>query len=486
MTYLGIDIGTSSVKAVLTAADGVVLATASRGCAVSRPHPLWSEQAPEDWVTATVAAVDELAERHPDAVAHVAGIGLSGQMHGAVLLDRDGRVLRPAILWNDGRSYRQCAALETILPDFRKRSGHVAMPGFTAPKLLWVAEEEPEIFAATAKVLLPKAYVRYRLTGAMVEDMSDASGTMWLDIARRAWSDELLAATRMTRAHMPDLAEGSDAVARLSADLTRRWGMREAPVFAGGAGDNAAAAVGLGAIAPNDAFLSLGTSGVLWRTTDRYLPNPAQTVHAFCHALPGVWHQMGVMLSAAASLAWASGVLGAPEAELLGALGERVDGPSPVAFLPYLSGERTPHNDATVRGLFAGLSADTTRGDLVQAVLEGVAFNTRDNLVALGADDGSLTEVDLVGGGSRSSLWARINADVLGLTVHRIEDGEVGGALGAARLARMAATGEDAATVCRKPRRVESFTPDPNRADAYRRAWTRWRRLYPTAKEFAS
>ncbi|RUQ72017.1 xylulokinase, partial [Azospirillum doebereinerae] len=309
----------------------------------------------------------------------------------------------------------------------------------------------------------------------------------WLDVARRDWSDELLAVTRLTRAHMPDLAEGSAPVARLSPDFARRWGMKAPPVVAGGAGDCAASAVGLGAITPGDAFLSLGTSGVVWTTTNRFLPNPALAVHAFCHALPGVWHQMGVMLSAAASLAWAATALGAGagagEAELLAPLGDAVDGPSPVAFLPYLSGERTPHNDATVRGLFAGLAADTGRDALVQAVLEGVAFAARDNLAALGQRPES---IDLAGGGSRSRLWARICADALGLTVHRIEDGEVGAALGAAHLGRMAATGADPATVCRKPRRLESFSPDPVRADAYTRAWERWRRLYPLAKEFAS
>ncbi|MBP2302054.1 xylulokinase [Azospirillum picis] len=484
--FLGIDIGTSSVKAVLTGADGTVMSVASRACAVSHPHPLWSEQEPEDWVAAAIAAVDELADRHPGAVATVAGIGFSGQMHGAVLLGRDGRVLRPAILWNDGRSYRQCAALEAALPDFRAISGNIAMPGFTAPKLLWVAEEEPELFAETAKVLLPKAYVRWRLTGTMVEEMSDASGTLWLDVARRDWSDALLGAGRLSRAHMPELAEGSAPVARLSAEFTRRWGMGTPPVVAGGAGDCAASAVGLGAIAPGDGFLSLGTSGVVWQTTDRFLPNPAMAVHAFCHALPGVWHQMGVMLSSAASLAWAASTLGTPEAELLAPLGDAVDGPAPVAFLPYLSGERTPHNNATVRGLFAGLSAETGRNTLVQAVLEGVAFAARDNLLALGEGGVVPSSLDLAGGGSRSRLWARICADALGLTIHRIEDGEVGAALGAAHLGRMAATGEEPSAVCRKPRRLESFTPDPARAEAYTRAWLRWRRLYPLAKEFAS
>lgn len=488
--FLGIDIGTSSVKAVLTDSEGAVAGSASHPCSVSRPHPLWSEQEPEDWVAAAIAAVDALAERQPADVAAVLGIGFSGQMHGAVLLGSDNRVLRPAILWNDGRSYRQCSTLEASLPALRTISGNIAMPGFTAPKLLWVAEEEPEIFAALAKVLLPKAYVRWRLTGAMVEEMSDASGTLWLDVGRRNWSDDLLAATRLNRDHMPDLAEGSDPVGWLSPALVQRWGMHRAPVVAGGAGDCAASAIGMGAIAPGDGFLSLGTSGVVWRTTDRFLPNPDMAVHAFCHALPGVWHQMGVMLSSAAALAWAASILGAPEADLLAPLGDTVAGPSPVAFLPYLSGERTPHNDARVRGLFAGLSAETGRDALVQAVLEGVAFAARDNLLALShgdeAEAAASGALDLVGGGSRSRLWARICADVLGVAIHRAEDGEIGAALGAAHLGRMAATGESPAAVCRKPRRLESFSPEPARAEAYRQAWLRWRRLYPLAKEFAS
>jgi xylulokinase len=483
MLFLGIDIGTSGVKAVLLDETDTIVASAGKPLDVSRPQPGWSEQNPHDWVAAALAAVDALAEQHGEAVAQVEGIGLSGQMHGATLLDDDGEVLRPCILWNDGRSAAECRALEAAFPQLHTITGNLAMPGFTAPKLLWVARHEPDIFARTAKVLLPKAYLRYRLSGALVEDMSDASGTLWLDPARRDWSDAALAATGLTRDSMPRLVEGSAVSATLSPELCTRWRLRKAPVIAGGAGDNAATAVGLGAIAPGDAFLSLGTSGVLWVTTDRFAPNPASAVHAFCHAIPATWHQMGVMLSAAGALAWWSGIAGRAEAELLGELDEAPQGPSPVMFLPYLSGERTPANDPALRAIFAGLGADDDRAALTRAVLEGVAFAVRDNRDSLAAAGTSITELDLVGGGSRSRVWAQIIADMLGVAVHRVEEGTVGAAHGAARLGRLAATGETPAAVCTRPRRIESFLPDSARSTAFAEAHTRWRKLATHAKE---
>jgi xylulokinase len=481
--YLGMDIGTSGVKAVLVNEAGAIVATASHELALSHPAPLWSEQDPDSWSGAAIGAVDDLASAYPREVAQVRGIGLSGQMHGAALLGDDGRPLRPAILWNDGRSHAECTALERFCPLLHAIAGNLAMPGFTAPKLLWVARHEPEIFERVAKVLLPKAYVRYCLTGEMVEDMSDAAGTLWLDVGRRRWSTLLLRATGLDLNHMPRLVEGSDVSATLAPQFARRWGMAKEVVVAGGAGDCAASAIGLGAIAPGDAFLSLGTSGVVFRVTDKFAPAPASAVHAFCHALPGLWHQMGVMLSAAASLAWLCGVMGTPAAALLAPLGETVDGPSPVRFLPYLDGERTPHNDAAAAGAFVGLRGATGRDQIVQAVLEGVAFAARDNLAALGAASSAITEVDFVGGGSRSALWAQICADVLGIPVHRIEEGEVGAALGAARLGRLAAAGEDPAQVCTRPRRLATFTPRASAAAAYNDAYHQWRKLYPALKE---
>ena len=481
--YLGLDVGTSGVKAVLANETGAIVAVASRELALAHPAPLWSEQDPDAWVDATISAVDDLAAAYPRETAQVRGIGLSGQMHGATLLGADDRPLRPAILWNDGRAHAECVDLAQNCPSLHGITGNLAMPGFTAPKLMWVARHEPEVFARVAKVLLPKAYVRYRLTGEMVEDMSDAAGTLWLDVGQRCWSATVLQATGLDVHHMPRLVEGSEVSARLTSDFARRWGMASGVVVAGGAGDCAASAIGLGAIAPGDAFLSLGTSGVLFRVTERFAPAPASAVHAFCHALPGLWHQMGVMLSAAASLAWLAAVMATPASALLAPLGEVVDRPSPVKFLPYLDGERTPHNDAAAAGAFVGLRGATGREDIVQAVLEGVAFAARDNLVALGGDL-PIAQVDFVGGGSRSALWAQISADVLGIPVHRVEEGEVGAALGAARLGRIAATGASPAEVCVRPRRLATFMPRASAVAAYDEAYHQWRKLYPALKEF--
>ncbi|WP_284944096.1 xylulokinase [Acidisoma cladoniae] len=481
--YLGIDLGTSGIKAVLVDDSQTVLASHTVALDVSRPHPGWSEQAPEDWWQGTLRALDALTASHPSEMGAVRGVGLSGQMHGAVLLDAAGMPLRPAILWNDTRCEEECLALEDAWPDLRSVTGNVAMPGFTAPKLVWVRRHEPEIFAHTAHVLLPKAYVRYRLTGEMIEEMSDAAGTLWLDVGARAWSEAGLAACGMTLGQMPRLVEGSAPAGRLTPELTRRWGMTAAPVLAGGAGDNAAGAVGLGAIRPGSAFVSLGTSGVLWATTDRFRPNPDATVHAFCHALPGLWHQMGVTLSAAASLAWWSGIAREKEGALLQALPPIPSAPSDVTFLPYLSGERTPHNDGAIRGGFLGLSHDTTRDSLTQAVLEGVAFSFRDCLDALRSAGTTMTEADVIGGGSRSATWIAILASVLGITLHRLADGETGGAFGAARLGRLAVTGEDPVAVCTPPRRIEAIAPVPALQAAYEERLVYYRALYPALRQ---
>ena len=309
--YLGIDLGTSGVKAVLLDGDGRLMGQSATPLTVSTPYPRWSEQDPQDWWTAACQAVDALKAEHGAALAATRAIGLSGQMHGATLLDANGEVLRPAILWNDGRAGAECAALEAKMPESRRITGNLAMPGFTAPKLMWMAAHEPEVFARVAKVLLPKDYLRYRLSGEYVAEMSDASGTLWLDVASRRWSEEMLAATGLGREHMPRLVEGSEPSASLSPALARRWGMAGEVVIAGGAGDNAAGAAGIGTVVPGRAFLSLGTSGVLFVANQAFAPNPERAVHAFCHCFPGTWHQMSVILSAAASLAWATEVTGA-------------------------------------------------------------------------------------------------------------------------------------------------------------------------------
>ncbi len=464
--FLGLDFGTSGVKALLVDGYERIIATATAPLTVSRPAPGHSEQDPAAWWDALQQTIAALRQTHPAELAATQGIGLSGQQHGAVLLDAAGHVLRPAILWNDVRAAAECTELEARMPTLRQVAGSIAVPGFTAPKLLWVSRHEPDIFARTRTVLLPKAYIRYRLTGELIEDMSDASGTLWLDVGRRDWSDAALAATGLSRAAMPRLVEGNAPAGRLRPDLAAAWGMTHPPLLAGGAGDNAAGAMGLAAIRPGDAFVSLGTSGVLFATTERYRPYPQGAVHAFCHAIPDTWHQMGVTLSAAASLAWWSGVTGASEAALMAELGTPT-APSPALFLPYLGGERTPHNDGTLRAAFLGLGHDTTRATLTQAVLEGVAFSLRDCLDALAASGTHIAAADVIGGGSRSPAWITILANVLAIPMRPLAAGEHGGALGAARLARMAVTNEPATTVCTPPAREETVEPTPALAAAY-------------------
>lgn len=482
MITLGLDLGTSGVKALLLDGD-TTLATATAPLSVQRPRPGWSEQDPQDWWRATERCLDELAAAHPRALAAVKGIGLSGQMHGATLLDAGHEVIRPCMLWNDSRSGAQCAELEAPALNLRRLTGNPAMAGFTAPKLLWVREHEPEKFSRIARVLLPKAWLRWKLCGEFVEDMSDASGTLWLDVAARRWSPLLLAACGLSEAQMPRLVEGTEPAGQLRAEWVARWKFDQAPVMAGGAGDNAAGAVGVGAVNAGDAFVSLGTSGVLWATTAGFAPAASQGVHAFCHALPGLWHQMGVQLSAAASLAWWARTTGTDEARLLDELDHADPGPAPCWFLPYLNGDRTPHNDSAVRGGFLQLSADTERHDMTQAVLEGVAFAFRDARDALATAGTQLTEADLLGGGARSARWSQVLANVLGMPLHQIEGGEHGCALGAARLARAAAGG---GSTFGKPRRLRSFEPHRERAALYDEAHLRWQALYGLARQVAS
>jgi xylulokinase len=477
--YLGIDIGTSGVKAVLIDAAGAVVDQASAALDVSRPHPLWSEQDPADWWAATNQAIAGLQH---DKRKSVRAIGLAGQMHGATLLDRDNRVLRPAILWNDGRSAAQCAALEAALPDLGQITGNRAMPGFTAPKLAWVRDNEQDVFAATAKVLLPKDYVRLQLTGEFASDMSDSAGTLWLDVGARDWSDTMLEATGLTRSHMPALFEGTAVTGQLRAGIAQAWGMAQVPVVAGG-GDNAAGAVGVGVVNPGDAFLSLGTSGVLFLANGAYTPNPAGGVHSFCHALPGRWHQMAVILSAASSVDWVARLTGSGSASaMLAALEQAGRGPASEMFLPYLSGERTPHNDPEAKGLFFGMTHETDGLALGQAVLEGVAYAFRDGLDALTDSGAEIATITVIGGGARSAYWGRVLSAVLGRPLIYRDGGEIGPAFGAARLARLANTGASVEEVCAAPPITATIAPDPRLADHHAARIGTYRSLYTNLK----
>jgi xylulokinase len=479
--YLGLDLGTSGVKALLIDDDQVIVGSANGALEVSRPHAGWSEQKPADWIAACETAVGALKDAYGAELAAVRGIGLSGQMHGATLLGEGGEVLRPCILWNDTRSHKEAAALDAD-PRFRKLTGNIVFPGFTAPKLAWVKANEPDVFKAVRKVLLPKDYLRLWLTGETISEMSDSAGTAWLDVAKRAWAAELLEATELTESHMPSLVEGTEPGGALRAELAARWGMSGNVVVAGGAGDNAASACGMGAVRPGAAFVSIGTSGVLFAANEAYLPNPESAVHTFCHALPGAWHQMGVILSATDSLNWLEDITGRSAKELTDELGDALRAPTGVTFLPYLSGERTPHNDAAIRGVFSGLAHQNGRAELTQAVLEGVAFAFRDSLEALKAAGTTLERVTAIGGGSRSRYWLKAIATALELPVDLPADGDFGAAFGAARLGLVAANSADPLNVCTPPEIAETIEPDHKLVPDYAASYARYRALYPAIK----
>jgi xylulokinase len=467
---------------MLIDADQKVIGSASsREVATSRPHPGWSEQDPADWIRATEEAVAGLRAAHPGAFAAVRGIGLSGHMHGATLIDADDAVLRPCIMWNDTRSHKEAAALDAD-PRFRRITGNIVFPGFTAPKLAWVKANEPAVFAKVRRVLLPKDFLRLWLAGEHLSEMSDSAGTSWLDTGARKWSAELLAVTDLDENQMPGLVEGTEPGGILRPALASAWGLGEGVVIAGGAGDNAASACGMGTVREGAAFVSLGTSGVLFAANARYLPNPESAVHAFCHALPDTWHQMGVILSATDALNWHSRVTGASAADLTAELGERLKAPSSVTFLPYLSGERTPHNDAAIRGAFLGLGHESGRAVLTQAVLEGVSFALRDNLEALKSAGTTLSRVTAIGGGSRSHYWLKSIATALDLPVDLPADGDFGAAFGAARLGLIAATGANPAEVLTAPATAETIEPEAALTAAYEDAYQRYRRLYPAIR----
>lgn len=448
--YLGIDLGTSGVKLLLMNEQHSLLATADAPLTVQRPQPLWSEQDPADWWNAVLKAVAELRSLHPKAWAQIRAIGLSGQMHGAVVLNERMQVLRPAILWNDGRSSKECVLLEARAPRSRQITGNLAMPGFTAPKLLWLREHEPDTFNRTQCVLLPKDWLRLQLCGEAVSDMSDASGTLWLDVGARGWSDEMLSACGLHLSHMPRLIEGSDVSGQLLPTIAREWGLSPTVVVAGGAGDNAASAVGVGAVQPGQGFVSLGTSGVIFRIGKAFEPAPDLAVHAFAHALPGQWHQMAVMLSAASAFRWlaeltgqdmtSNDLRGSWESRLslaVDALDDRRRRQAPL-FLPYLNGERTPLNNPHLKASFIGLSAEHEAPDLAYAVMQGVTLGLMDGWHAMGQQTATSTSLALVGGGARSNTWAQMLASGLQCPLHRSPQAAVAAALGAARLAGLA------------------------------------------------
>lgn len=480
--YIGIDLGTSGVKAVLMNKTGQIVATSTVSLSVSRPQALWSEQDPEDWWQATDKAMLELGQQED--LSAVEALSFSGQMHGATLLDCHGQVLRPAILWNDGRSHQACLSLQHRCPDIQSITGNLVMPGFTAPKLVWVQQNEADIFRKIDKVLLPKDYLRYRMTGEFATDVSDASGTLWLDMEQRQWSSSVLEACGLTIEQMPALFEGTEVTGYLKSALAERWSIPTVAVVAG-AGDNAAGAIGMGIIHPQQTMLSLGTSGVIFSVSEGFVANPAVALHSFGHAMPNTWHSMSVMLSAASCLDWVAKLTQFKDVpSALAAVSSRSHGgQDSLLFLPYLSGERTPHNDANAKGVFWGMTHETSAVDLVQAVLEGVSFALLDGLDAVRSVQNIDPTIDVVGGGARSEYWLQMLADIFMQTLIYREGGEVGPALGAARLAAIGVSQEEALSdICRKPNAIKRFDPNLEYADYYQQKRAKFQTLYHRVK----
>jgi xylulokinase len=456
VTLVGIDVGTSGVKALAISERGEILAAAERGYALSTPQPGWAEQDPDDWVRAADEALAELG--------HDGSVGFSGQMHGLVILDGHDRVIRPAILWNDQRTGAECAEIEARLGLDRliELTGNRALAGFTAPKLLWLRRHEPESFARIRSILLPKDYVRLRLTRERAVDAADASGTLLFDVSRRRWSEEVLAALELPADWLPPTYESTEVA---------------------GAGDQAAAALGVGVVAPGPVSVVLGTSGVVFAALPAYAADPEGRAHTFCHAVPGTWHAMGVMLSAAGSLSWLRELVGGEFGELVAEAARWGPGAEGLTFLPYLVGERTPHADPGARGAFAGLSVRHDRGALTRAVLEGVAYGLRDSLELLRSLGVDPTHGRVSGGGARSDLWLKIVASVLELPLERMEN-EEGSAFGAALLAGVRdgtfASAEAAVAAC--VRACETVEPDERCTAVYREGYGRYRALYPALR----
>ncbi len=482
--YIGIDLGTSGVKSVLMDENQQIIAEADSHLNVSRPKEGYSEQEPKDWIDAVDETMVSLKEQSPQALAKVKALSFSGQMHGLTLLDEKGEVIRPAILWNDGRSGAECIELKKKEPQFLILGGNDVMAGFTAPKLEWVRKNEPENFAAVHKILLPKDYVRYVLSGDFVSEMSDAAGTLWLDVQKRDWAAPLLEASQITHAQLPRLIEGIEVSGFLKQEFCQKWGMEGKVKIIGGAGDNAAAACGLGAIAPNDAFLSLGTSGVVFVSRKAFAAKPLKAVHAFCHAIPNIWHQMAVILAATDCVSWLSQTMQQDVKDLMANLGSIDDGPSDVLFLPYISGERTPLNDPAARGAYVNLSRSHNMKDIARATLEGVAYALNDGLQILKEAGSDIKHLMVVGGGTKNQLWLEILASLTGYELHIPKAAHLGAAFGAARLAMAGAnTDYDINDIFTKPDIYQIIKPCKNVQSAYQEKFKKFKKLYPALKE---
>lgn len=487
--FLGIDISTTGAKALLIDNQGAVVTSATTPLKLFTPRPLWSEQDPHEWWHAVCASIRQALHQANAVGADVSAIGLTGQMHGLVLLDEDGEVLRPAILWNDQRCGDECEQIRARVGRERliQITGNEALTGFTAPKIVWVQSHEPEIYKRTRHILLPKDYIRFKLTDAFAMDKADGSGTMLFDLNRRDWSHEVLDALDIPAEWLPETFEGTDVTGEVTAQAAEVTGLRAGTSVVAGGGDQAAGGVGVGAVRSGIVALTLGTSGVVFAATDSPLIEPAGRLHAFCHALPLRWHLMGVMLSAAGSLQWYRDAL-APEAsfeELTAKASNVPAGSEGLLFLPYLSGERTPHPDPLARGAWVGFTLRHKRAHLTRAVLEGVGFGLKDSFLLMkGVGLGAIEQVRVLGGGAKSNLWRQILADMLGVELVTVNTTE-GAAYGAALLAGVGVgVWKDVETACAETIKVVGSTqPDESHAKIYREMYEQYRALYPALRE---
>ncbi|WP_135554214.1 xylulokinase [Paenibacillus cymbidii] len=494
--YLGIDLGTSAVKCILVGVDGSVRSSHSVEYPLLQPHPGWAEQRPEDWWDGTARAVRELLAQSGVNGGEVLGVGLSGQMHGSVFLDAQRRVVRPALLWCDQRTGEQCEWIEATIGRERlgQLTGNRALTGFTAPKVVWLRQHEPEHYARVAHLLLPKDYVRLKLTDALGMDMADASGTLLLDVAGRRWSRDVTEALGIPAEWLPPLYESNEVAGAITAAAAEATGLRAGtPVVAGG-GDQACGAVGVGVVKSGIASVALGTSGVVFVHDDSYQVDPECRLHSFCHGVPGKWHRMGVMLAAGGSFQWWKNHFAYEELQLaardgkdvyeyLTALAEQAPiGSEGLLFLPYLTGERTPHPDPQARGAFIGLNMRHTKAHLTRAVLEGITFGLRDSLELMKASSVSVSELRVSGGGARSPFWRQMIADIFGYPVVTVNSTD-GPAYGAAVMAASGVSGESIASLCDRWIAVTDRTePSPERREAYERYYAVYRSLYPLLK----
>ncbi len=484
MSVLGIDLGTSGCKTVLVSRTGAILATATAEYPLSTPKPLWSEQDPHHWWKGLVESVKAVLAKCPGET--IEGIGIGGQMHGATLLDKNDQVLRPAILWNDGRCEAECAELHQRVPSLIKETGNRALVGFTAPKLLWVQKHEPKVWKQVRTVLLPKDYLRFRLTGEKVAEMSDGAGMLLMDVAHRRWSKKVLKAVGIDESFLGRLIEGTEISGRVTEAAAKELGIPVGVPVVGGAGDQAAGAVGAGCTKPGQVTIAIGTSGVVFATTKGYAPDKLGRVHSFCHALPGTWHQMGVMLSAAGSMQWYRDTFfpGADFGDLVAEAAQAPIGAEGLTFLPYLTGERTPLCDAKARGAFIGLTRLHTRAHLTRAVLEGICAGLTDSLALIRASGTIVKEATATGGATRSDLWMQILADLGNVTIVLREGADAGPALGGARLALIGACGVKPTVACAPGKVVKTFKPSAKAVKAYAPVKARFAALYPAIQAY--